>query len=604
MVEEHYAAGELVVRQNEVGDRLFIVAQGTAEVTAAGPKGEVPLASLAVGDMFGELALLEPGSLRHATVTAVEPLTALSLKREHVEQLWDSVPGLRAHVDATRDRLLVRRLLKLSRPFATLTGEMLAVLERRVERVRVAAGHDVIRQGESGDRAYLLAEGKAQVIIEHGGAARQLAVLEPGALFGEAALLTGLQRNATVRTILDCDLLVLRRDDFLEIVAADRGAGMKIMQLLRLRDMPLRESAVEVFDTTTPEGDPIRILKNPVRRTYFRLSERGWFIWQRLDGSHNLRDLTLDYLTELKSFAPHEIAVTVAEFAQAGMIRTATLSPTVAAEALRLTGWQRLLLAIRGLMNCHATLDEVGRPLDRLYRSLVASLFTRWSQAIWTVLVVLGSVAFLQGAGRAEQAFAEPGGAVLLWLLVPITVAAIAAHEAAHAFTVRAYGREVPRIGIGLLSLQPIVFVDTSDMWRAGRGPRIMVSLAGIWTDLLIGGLSALAAWLSRDPALTVLLWQMALTRYVTVAFNLNPLREFDGYYVLIDVLDRPNLRRNAVAWLGTGFWGAWRDPGQLKSHAVDLGYGILTLLYTVMLGYLAIVLFRTVRPSKAGSAW
>ena len=82
------------------------------------------------------------------------------------------------------------------------------------------------------------------------------------------------------------------------------------------------------------EGDPIRILKNPVRRTYFRLSERGWFIWQRLDGSHNLRDLTLDYLTELKSFAPHEIAVTVAELAQAGMIRTATLSPTVAAEAL------------------------------------------------------------------------------------------------------------------------------------------------------------------------------------------------------------------------------------------------------------------------------
>ena len=570
MVEEHYAAGELVVRQNEVGDRLFIVAQGTAEVTAAGPKGEVPLASLAVGDLFGELALLEPGSLRHATVTAVEPLTALSLRREHVEQLWDSVPGLRAHVDAARDRLLVRRLLKLSRPFATLTGEMLAVLERRVERVRVAAGHDVIRQGESGDRAYLLAEGKAQVIIEHGGAARQLAVLEPGALFGEAALLTGLQRNATVRTILDCDLLVLRRDDFLEIVAADRGAGMKIMQLLRLRDMPLRESAVEVFDTTTPEGDPIRILKNPVRSTYFRLSERGWFIWQRLDGSHNLRDLTLDYLTELKSFAPHEIAVTVAEFAQAGMSRTATLSPTVAAEALQLTGWQRLLLAIRGLMNCHATLDEVGRPLDRLYRSLVASLFTRWSQAIWTVLVVLGSVAFLQGAGRAEQAFAEPGGAVLLWLLVPITVAAIAAHEAAHAFTVKAYGREVPRI---------------------------MVSLAGIWTDLLIGGLSALAAWLSRDPALTVLLWQMALTRYITVAFNLNPLREFDGYYVLIDVLDRPNLRRNAVAWLGTGFWGAWRDPGQLKSHAVDLGYGILTLLYTVMLGYLAIVLFRTVRP-------
>ena len=99
-----------------------------------------------------------------------------------------------------------------------------------------------------------------------------------------------------------------------------------------------------------------------------------------------------------------------------------------------------------------------------------------------------------------------------------------------------------------------------------------MVSLAGIWTDLLIGGLAALAAWLSRDPALTVLFWQVALTRYITVAFNLNPLREFDGYYVLIDVLDRPNLRRNAVAWLGTGFWGAWRDPGQLKSHAVDLG--------------------------------
>ncbi len=68
--EERHLAGDVVVAEGETGVRLYLISTGRAEVSAAGPKGPVPLATLGPGEMFGEISLLEPGGKRTATVTA------------------------------------------------------------------------------------------------------------------------------------------------------------------------------------------------------------------------------------------------------------------------------------------------------------------------------------------------------------------------------------------------------------------------------------------------------------------------------------------------------------------------------------------------------
>jgi hypothetical protein len=128
-------------------------------------------------------------------------------------------------------------------------------------------------------------------------------------------------------------------------------------------------------------------------------------------------------------------------------------------------------------------------------------------------------------------------------------------------------GREVPRVGVGWYWFGPIVYVDTSDMWLEGRWPRIAVSLARPYADLVVGGLAALAAWVAPNAVLSAALWQFALVSYIGVLVKFNPLMEFDGYYILSDLLEKPNLRPRALAWLGSELIPALRDPERLRGH-------------------------------------
>src|SRR5215471_4070920 len=69
--EDHYPAGKVIVSDvaSATGTRRFVIVQGRAEVTAPGPNGAVPLATLGPGELFGEAAALDPGGDLHATIT-------------------------------------------------------------------------------------------------------------------------------------------------------------------------------------------------------------------------------------------------------------------------------------------------------------------------------------------------------------------------------------------------------------------------------------------------------------------------------------------------------------------------------------------------------
>ena len=166
---------------------------------------------------------------------------------------------------------------------------------------------------------------------------RNLATLGPGSLFGEAALLTDAPRNATVRALDPCELLALHRSDLLEAVGEDRQMGDRMLELLRLRDRPRQAPGIQAHHRATATGETITTLKDPERGTYYRLSPGGWFVWQRLDGEHNLRDLTLEYLTEFQAFAPQAVAETVGGLAEAGFAEGVKPASGVLESAIRPT---------------------------------------------------------------------------------------------------------------------------------------------------------------------------------------------------------------------------------------------------------------------------
>ena len=349
MTEERFHSADRVVLEGDTDDRLYLIVEGRAEASTLGPSGTVPLAALRPGELFGELSLLEAGSSRQATVTAVEPLLLLGLRAADLRLALDAHPEWRSTFEKLADDLLVTKLLKQASPFSTLDGERLRRLAARLERLEAPTGETIIRQGEAGEECYVLRSGRVEVLTSGPqGDQRVLATLDPGSLFGEAALLTDGPRNATVRAVEPCTLLALRRTDLLEVLGEDRQTRERMLELVRMRDRPRRVRGIEVHHRTTITGETITTLKDVRRDANYRLSPAGWFVWQRLDGEHTLRDLTSEYLATHEASASHAVVEAVVGLVAAGFVEGVKPSPQVIAEEP--TIWQRVRAAVRRIL--------------------------------------------------------------------------------------------------------------------------------------------------------------------------------------------------------------------------------------------------------------
>ena len=138
---------------------------------------------------------------------------------------------------------------------------------------------------------------------------------------------------------------------------------------------------------------------------------------------------------------------------------------------------------------------------------------------------------------------------VILWFIYPVIKGL---HEFGHGYAVRNWGGEVHEMGIMLLVLMPIPYVDASsasayrEKWR-----RVFIGAAGIITELFVAAV-AMIVWVSLDPGLprTIAFNVVLIGSVSTILFNANPLLRYDGYYILSDVIDIPNLSQRSINYL------------------------------------------------------
>lgn len=403
-------------------------------------------------------------------------------------------------------------------------------------------GEVIVREGDIGDRCFLIQEGEVEVIQKEKDGERRVALLEPGALFGEAALLTEAPRNATVRATKPTKLLSLARSDLLEVLSWNRRIGPTLFELLRLRDKPIRRKKITSQSYTTQDGEKIVTLRDPERGTYFRLSPLGWFIWERLDGHHNLKDLTLVTLQEFQSFAPHAIAEIVGGLVAAGFAEGQAVKVT---KYLPSSPWvKRILTQMRGLFVWKLVMRKVDPFFEYLYHHLkLKYAYSKFGQSFMALIVIAGGIIFLKSIPLMATLPSYFGGiGPLATNMVLSLFFIVLTHDAGHAFTVKFFGREVLGIGIGWNWFSPILYVDTSDMWLAPPLKRIAVHLAGLYVNLFLAGLTSLISlFFWKETALL-----FALLSYLVVTINLIPLFQSDGQYALKDLLEYRGIRRHS----------------------------------------------------------
>lgn len=138
----------------------------------------------------------------------------------------------------------------------------------------------------------------------------------------------------------------------------------------------------------------------------------------------------------------------------------------------------------------------------------------------------------------------------ILWFVYPLMKGL---HELGHAYAVKKWGGEVHQIGIMLLVFMPIPYVDASSSAAfRNKWQRVAVGGAGIGVELVLTSL-ALFFWVLLEPGLarTITYNMILIGGLSTLVFNGNPLLRYDGYYILSDLLNIPNLAQRSLAYLG-----------------------------------------------------
>ncbi len=211
------AQGDVLFRQGDAGDALYVVVAGEVAVIADGPP-RIELTRLGESSFFGEIALVTEET-RTATVQATRPTELLVFKRAAVEELCAAEPALLSVILAAVRERLVSRLIATSPLFEPFAGEERRDLVARFRCRDAPAGSVLIAQGRRADGLYVLLSGRAEVLrYDDANAERKVSSIKPGDFVGEMSLLTGQAAVATVRTETRALVLHLPTSVFREVI--------------------------------------------------------------------------------------------------------------------------------------------------------------------------------------------------------------------------------------------------------------------------------------------------------------------------------------------------------------------------------------------------
>ena len=143
------------------------------------------------------------------------------------------------------------------------------------------------------------------------------------------------------------------------------------------------------------------------------------------------------------------------------------------------------------------------------------------------------------------EAFFGWRNAVLLMAVFAVTKIL---HELGHAATCRHFGGECHELGVMFLVFTPCLYVNVSDAWMLpNKWHRIAISGAGMYVEMILASIATFLWWFSEPGLLNALCLNiMVICSVTTVLFNGNPLLRYDGYYMLADLAEVPNLRQQA----------------------------------------------------------
>ena len=342
-------------------------------------------------------------------------------------------------------------------------------------------------------------------------------------------------------------------------------------------------------------GEVWYLLQDPVSNRVHRFTPSARLLIAAMDGKRSVENLWELANKRLGEEAPtqDEIITLLGQLHAADLLQS-DVTPD-ASEVFDRGERQEKALRRRSLVNPMAIRIPLWDPdafLNRI-NPFIHLLWSRWGALAWLVMVLPALILIPPHWAELTNNFSDRVLAVnnlmLLWLVFPVIKAL---HELGHATSTKAGGGEVHDMGIILLVLIPVPYVEASAAIAfKSKYERAIVGAAGMLVELFIAAI-AFYLWLMVEPgAGRAILFNIMLVAGVsTLIFNGNPLLRYDAYYILSDLIEMPNLAKRSLSyWEYVAkrhvFGMHDTDPPQATQteRAWFLFYGVASAIYRVL---------------------
>lgn len=314
--------------------------------------------------------------------------------------------------------------------------------------------------------------------------------------------------------------------------------------------LPTLRQELALFDgPPLTDGQPTHTLHDPVRNLYFQIDWPTFEILLRWDKAEP-ELIAKSVCAETTLAIDAKTVITVAQFlADNELLQPESGSAKRLAERLARKRGTRFSWLLHNYLFFRVPLAKPDAWLTK-YASLFSIFFSPAFRWLTALALIIGGIEIARDWNRFSATLLDT---LSLRGLIGYGVALIfvkLAHELGHALTAKRFGCRVPTMGVAFLVMWPVAYTDTNDVWRLrSKHERLAVAAAGVITELTIAAWATfLWAWLP-DGLPRAIAFLLATTTWIsTLLINASPFMRFDGYFLLSDWLEIPNLHTRSFA--------------------------------------------------------
>ncbi|MEX2554628.1 MAG: cyclic nucleotide-binding domain-containing protein [Actinomycetota bacterium] len=386
----------------------------------------------------------------------------------------------------------------------------------------------------------------------------------------------------------------------------DRGAWRQVRERLDpTLYKPLLAPDIEIKDFTLRWGNDYAMAANPRDLVFYRLLPWEAELMRRMDGTRTVNELVAERLGAEEGLDPDAVADLITQLRIGGFLEPPFEDVDAAVRRGLKPVSRRRARAKEFFRTLSIEWSDADRLVRWLYRNGLKYLFTRPAKIVCGLIAVAGLVAF-GGLIQPGAYHLEPTSAgvefVIIWIL---NLFIIFAHELGHALVVIRHGRRVKSAGFRIYYGAPAFFVDSSDAMMLDRRTRIGQAWAGPYAEMILAAPAALYVWLNPDGWGAPTLYKWAVLNYFILWMNLVPLLELDGYWILSDAIQVPDLRPRSLAFLRYDLWHKLRT--RVRINRVEVGllvYGVVGIAFTIFSFWLSYFFWKRLFFSVIESMW